>query len=284
MKKKMKIKFFNKYIYTQWSKSCAIVATVISTIFLFLPDFSCELQFIKYIVGILLLVFLGLAYIVMYCHFKRTRFLKLKINNTTVNVFFGDIFKLEGKKVIAFNEYFDTQVDDVIITHSSLHGQAIDNNYIKKKQFDKLVETNSELIKGEYCDKRKSGKKQKYIIGQIQPIDDYFALAFSKFTPQNEAYLHSNEYANCLLDMWKNLNRHYARFVVNIPLLGAGITRIIDNQEVTKQELLEIMLETLKISKMTFKEPSKINIVLDGGKDDENIYDFDFVKIREIFK
>lgn len=44
------------------------------------------------------------------------------------------------------------------------------------------------------------------------------------------------------------------------------------------------MLETLKISKMTFKEPSKINIVLDGGKDDENIYDFDFVKIREIFK
>ena len=83
-----------------------------------------------------------------------------------------------------------------------------------------------------------------------------------RLNDDNEAELLSNEYANCLLDMWKQLNKYYAQNTINIPLLGSGITRILDNIEVSNQELLEIMLETLKISKMTFKEPSQINIIL----------------------
>lgn len=280
----MKVKFFNKYIFTQWSKFCATVVAIISTAFLFIPDFPSDLQFIKYIIAGVLFLFLFFSYLFIYFHFGKTRHIKLKINNTNVNVLFGDIFNQQGKKVIAFNEYFDSQVDDVIISHNSLNGQVIDKNYIDKEEFDKNVEVNIDLIKGDYCYDRKSGKKQKYMIGQIQPFEDYFALAFSKFSPKNEAYLYSNDYACCLLEMWKNLNCYYAQNVVNIPLLGDGITRIKDNQNVTKQELLEIMLETLKISKMTFKEPSKINIVLYGGENDENIYEFDFIKIRDLFK
>ena len=84
--------------------------------------------------------------------------------------------------------------------------------------------------------------------------------------------------------MWRQLNAHYAQLTINIPLLGDGITRILDNTSITKQELLEIMLETLKISKMTFKEPSEINIVLYPGKNSENYKFYDLSKIKMMFR
>ena len=52
--------------------------------------------------------------------------------------------------------------------------------------------------------------------------------------------------------MWKHLNESNTQEVIYIPLLGAGITRIIDNSNVKLQELLEIMLKTLEISKQMF--------------------------------
>lgn len=84
--------------------------------------------------------------------------------------------------------------------------------------------------------------------------------------------------------MWRQLNTYYAQLTINVPLLGDGITRILDNTSITKQELLEIMLETLKISKMTFKEPSEINVVLYSGDNNSNYKYFDFSKIKMMFK
>lgn len=46
--------------------------------------------------------------------------ISLNIRGIKVNIRKGDIFKTNGWKVIAFNEYFDTQVDDVIIAHNTL--------------------------------------------------------------------------------------------------------------------------------------------------------------------
>ena len=39
----------------------------------------------------------------------------IKIGLTTVLVKSGDIFDEEGLKAVAFNEYFDTMVDDKVI-------------------------------------------------------------------------------------------------------------------------------------------------------------------------
>ena len=87
-----------------------------------------------------------------------------------------------------------------------------------------------------------------------------------------------------MLEMWRQLNTYYSQSIINIPLLGDGITRILDNTSITKQELLEIMLETLKISKMTFKEPSEVNIVLYAGLNNANHKYYDFSKIKMMFK
>jgi hypothetical protein len=46
----------------------------------------------------------------------------IKIDGTTVTVKAGDIFNEEGLKAIAFNEYFDTVVDNSFISERSLNG------------------------------------------------------------------------------------------------------------------------------------------------------------------
>ena len=277
-------KFFNKYCFEIWAKYCLTFFSILSTVMLFVPNIPDNKQFIKYIVAGCLVFLLLISYVLIYTYQIRSKKVKLIINNTEVNILFGDIFKCEGKKVIAFNEYFDTQVDDVIIAKKSLNGQLIINGLIDKDEFDKLVNDNDALVKDMNYSKRKQGKTQKYKLGQIQPYKDFFALAFTYFNDDNEAHLYSNQYSNCLLEMWKQLNKYYAQEEVNIPLLGAGITRILDNVEVSNQELLEIMLQTLRISKMTFKIPSKINIILYSGEKDKEMKKYDLIRIKSIFR
>lgn len=51
--------------------------------------------------------------------------ISLKINNSTLEIEEGDIFTENTFKIIAFNEFLDTQVDDVIISKQSLNGKNI---------------------------------------------------------------------------------------------------------------------------------------------------------------
>ena len=69
------------------------------------------------------------------------------------------------------------------------------------------------------------------------------------------------EYINCLIELWDELNVLYSQNIVVIPLLGAGTTRF-KGYDVDEQELLKIILWTFKISKNKFAYPSKICIVL----------------------
>lgn len=278
-------KIFNKFNYSIWARWCLSFFAVLSGVSLFIPNYPEGKEFIKYIIAGILLVFLILSYFVIAIYQAKSKMVKLHINNTEVNIFFGDIFEQKGKKVIAFNEYFDTESDDIIIAKKSLNGQVLDKGYIEKEKFDRAVEGNKDLIANGTNPKRKRGKTQKYKLGQIQQFNDYYALSFTKFDSENRATLSSIEYSTCLLEMWRQLNKIYAQNTVNIPLLGSGITRIIDSCNITNQELLEIMLQTLSISKMTFKEPSIINIVLYPGVDGKcDIKKYDFIRIKSIFK
>lgn len=273
----MKVHFFEKQILNDFYKFLSISSSILSLLFLFLPDLCfC----IKKILLVILVIFIIIVYFSIFIYYKFKRKIKLKINNTIVNIFFGDIFKMRGKKVIGFNEYFDTIVDESVIISSSLNGQLVKK--LGKDKIDDSLNKDKDLVPIEINKNRKKGKTKKYQLGTIHKIGDYFLLALTHFNEKNEAYLLSNDYAKCLLEMWKHLNESYAQEEIFIPLLGAGITRIIDNSNVELQELLEIMLKTLEISKLTFKEPSTINIVLFDRKN--SIHKFNFAKLKYLYK
>ena len=232
------------------------------------------------------LVALSFLYILGYI-FKSSGLdsLSLNLDGSTFEIAVGDIFEQspDDFKVIAFNEYFDTSVDDDLISKNSLNGQYLLRNYPNDndiQKFNTRLSNDPRLrhdIKETNVKRKMGGNTTRYDLGSIFKDDDYFLVAFSKFNDKNEANLRLTEYAQCLLKFWSEVNTLYNQKTVVLPLLGSGITRHKDSNA-TNQALLEVLIWTFKISKVKFKEPSKIRIVIRESQKGE----INFYKLKEL--
>lgn len=217
-----------------------------------------------------------LTFLIMWILANKKNEKNLKINSTNIVIKYGDLFEEEGLKVIAFNEFFDTQVDDKVIAASSLNGIFITEHSDGASTIDDKIDSEIRLkqsIISENVQRKSGGKTTKYQLGCVCPYNDYFLLAFSHFDDNNKAYISVEDYISCLMHMWNELDIYYAGRPIVIPLLGSGITRF-NNSEVTPQELLKYVVMTFKASKVKFNNTSSLTIILNEKiRDDINLYD-----------
>ncbi|MGF7431932.1 DUF6430 domain-containing protein [Thermoanaerobacterium thermosaccharolyticum] len=180
----------------------------------------------------------------------------IKIRGISVSIKQGNIFDASGWKVIPFNEYFDTTVNDKIISSTSLNGIFI-KNYVKdlKKLRDTIMSANEN---DSDLKKYKKDNRFAYPLGRIITFEDYMLLAFSHFNQQNIASISKSEYVCCLLTMWKEIRRTYANKPVFLPLIGSGITSFVDISEKSNLNLLKCMLYTLWESSEYINQPITI--------------------------
>ena len=272
---KRKVKFFDKDLFNNFLK----LTTTISVFFSFFTVIVDVDANYKIIVGLVILVLLSFIYIFMWYRANITTHVSISIENSTVEVKVGDIFNEDGLKVIGFNEYFDTIVDNEVISERSLNGIYIKNMVTDIHELDHLIEERLQDKTEGVNKKRKLGKLIKYKLGSIFKYkDEYLLTAFSKFDNDNRAYLFMNEYVNFLLNFWNEIDKVYAGKFVSIPLMGAGITRFKDYSNITEQDLLEMLIWSFKISRIKFPHPSKVSIIIhDSIKDKINFY-----KLREV--
>lgn len=87
-------------------------------------------------------------YIVSLIRANTLKKIKLNIKGSDFIIKQGDIFLQEGLKVINFNEYFDTIVDNKIIAKNSLNGKFITE---KVKDLEKLDSTIDEQLLNFIC-------------------------------------------------------------------------------------------------------------------------------------
>ncbi|WP_419039743.1 macro domain-containing protein [Parolsenella catena] len=209
----------------------------------------------------LLIMLAVFTVLVVSIHFVLARLyrerIELEINGNQVEIVEGDLFAQDGKKVIPFNEYFDSIVNDIIISRSSLNGAFIDCYVDDLDELRGAIEDDNssplpvDVYKG----------RRRYDLGTIKRFgEDYLLLAFSHFDGYNQAHLTMAEYERCLMNMWQELCRVYAGRSISLPLLGSGITRFSDVQRKSEGELLKCMLCTLSSTGQSFSKP--INIVL----------------------
>lgn len=260
-----KVNFFDTRIVKKFSDYTSTISTIFSLLLIFI-DIPTEN---KITLGIIFLFTLSLLYFGIWLKSNNLTEVNLDVEGSIVTVKAGDLFLQDGFKVIAFNEYFDTQVDDNIISHKSLNGLYIDNHLsgpisdldqsISNYNFDEdeILEVNQE---------RKVGKKQKYSLGTIFVNEDYLLTAFSKFDDKNRAFLTMPDYLGFLINFWDKVNRIYAQKSVSVPIFGSGITRIKEHKNISDEDLLKIMLWTFRISEMRFKFPAKLTIVIHKDK------------------
>lgn len=255
----MKVKIFNKKLWKEYYTFLSVISIIASLLFLFLkiPDdkeFICLFIFI---------VSLLIAFLIIWQRANSIKKVVLNINNSTLEIELGDIFEESGFKIISFNEFFDTQVDDVIISKNTLNGIYISRFYPQVAELDKIISADAhsaEQIVEET--NRKMGKSSKYKLGTIIKNGEYFLLALTHFGEDNRAFLEINDYIDSLLNMWNECDIHYGGNTVVLPLLGSGITRFRGYENITDQELLEIIIWTFSVSRIRFQYPAKVKVVL----------------------
>lgn len=257
-----------------WKDSIGIsigVLAVIETI-LAIADFSTgdiwkTSWYIR--LGVIVLVFILLCFTIAWnLSYKANKSISLKIRGIKVIIKEGDIFQTGGWKLIPLNEFFDTQVDDVVIAKNTLNGKYIMEYVQNIDDLKNAIKETKDTTSLKHT--LKNGRKN-FPLGRIITYKDYMLLAFSRFV-ENQAYLTHSEYEQCLRTMWQEISRTYANQPVTIPLLGSGITRFEHISEKNNTHLLRCILCTLKTSTVQINQP--ITIVLTKETlDNINLYD-----------
>lgn len=264
----MKVKFLEKNVRNKFWIYFSVISGILSFILLFniIPDdYKVCLNCIGYTAFVLLFI----IYLIIWYRANNLMDINFDIDGSNVNIKCGDLFLENGLKTIPFNEYFDTEVDDKIISNKSLNGIYI-NRFFKNKvhELDSFIVDNSDDsdIIDSQCSRLQGGKRIKFKLSTIIVYDDFIITAFSKFDEHNRATLTMPEYIEFLINFWDRVNRIYAQKNVSVPIFGSGITRIKEHKNISDEDLLKIMLWTFRLSEMKFKYPAKLSIIVHEDK------------------
>lgn len=263
-----KVGFFDRRVIENFLKITSVISATLSLLVLFVDiSAECKTTYGWIFIGLLILI-----YLVIWVWSNNLNKIDINIEGSEVTIKVGDIFLEPGLKAIAFNEYFDTLVDNKIIAEGSLNGIFIKKHLgVPVSDLDHHIENcpfdSSEIL--ERNTDRKLGKKVRHQIGTICVYKDFLLTAFSKFDDDNKAVLTMPEYLEFLINFWDKVNNVYAQQSVSTPIFGSGITRIKGHKSISDEDLLKIMLWTFRISEMRFKYPARLTVVIHKDKIDK---------------
>jgi len=193
-----------------------------------------------------------------------------------IEIVFGDIFNQEGIRVIPANEYFDSKLG-LPVSEKSLHGIFIKKCFGGHSEpFDKQAESGLSGKNFDVVDKKSDGKLNKYEIGTSLLMEadtnKYLVFAFAHTNTETcKAYIDVKDTWIALHEMWNSLRNVSGGEIVNLPLIGSGISGLgLPTRDILNLIILSAITET------KHKEVTKlIRIVLHRDR-------FDDLDLREI--
>lgn len=213
--------------------------------------------------GYLTVLFLVAVCYAFYANRSKSR-IDLKLSEKVkATVYFGDLFKSEEIIVIPVNEYFDTIVDDRIVSSKTLHGIFI-RNIFGGDEADLQKQITKALVKYEPLEvnlERTSGNKKRYPLGTVCQVTKgnktFYLVALTRFNEKHRAEVKNSEYQKVLCDLFSFIEQNSQGRKINIPLIGAGHSGV----TLSKQKLLEFLLFSISL-KDDLTLISGVNVVL----------------------
>ena len=270
----MKVNILDKKLWQSFFPYTSGVLVIYTILSFFINDNKYKETCGEVIIAILACIFFYMLYKANFINK-----IKLKINLIEVEIFYGDLFDQKGLKLIPFNEYFDTIVDNEIISENSLNGVFIDKHYQNNiGTLNSLICKKLDKTSFKENPSRIKGKTKKYKLGTTIEIEkNYILTALTHFNDNNEASLSTIEYLHFLNILCKQISVIYSNRIINIPLIGSGISRIGNNLKY--EDYLFQIINSLNLSEFSQSSRAKINIVLHkDSKKEVNLY-----KMKSIF-
>jgi len=188
--------------------------------------------------------------------------LKIKNTDTQVKILFGDLFAVDGMKVIPANEFFDSEIGDPV-SPKSLHGVFI-NKVLggQSSAFDMLVERSLQNTEYEMV-QRNRGKERKYPIGTtvVAVCDNTTYLIPASTKTHLETLKAKSDVAilwKALEGLWDSVRTNAGGYPVNLPLIGGGLAGI----GLPTFQLLEIIIMSIVNETKKAEITKEVRIVL----------------------
>jgi len=183
--------------------------------------------------------------------------------NTTIEILFGDLFRMDGIKIISVNEFFDSKLGKPV-SEKSLHGIFIKQAFGGHPQsFDAQVD--AELSKYPSIDVTSKiyGKNKSYEIGTTVMVsvnnDAYLLFALSKTdTVTCKASSDVTKMWVALHGAWKRARIEAGGHDINIALVGSGLAGL----GLPTRDLLNLIILSAITETKTQEITRKIRIVL----------------------
>lgn len=257
-------------VWKRIKQSSSWTFAVLSILFTFIPEkyfetfplklnISVEKNILMNRIFAFIVIFI-IIFIVYWIGLKKRKEIVIKGKNYKIIVRYDNLWEMNNcKKLISFDECFTTDVGDAPweIKPGSICGQYLTSNPSVTQNISNMITAvGLKPAKG----KSKFQGKQKYESGSIVPNGDYLLMAFAKLNQNGKGELTREEYLDSLDLMWREIYKYYSYKDVCIPILGSGITRV-NQDEYSQQQLLDLMIESYKLSAYKVKAKNKLYIV-----------------------
>lgn len=275
--KKAAVPVFDKRLRKEYGVTLSFVCGIISGVSIIVADYISQYRVLVVVVYLVLLLVIFVA-LYLRANFIAYGRIRKKLGKVILYIEYGDLFQAKGLIAISFNEYFDTIVGEGIISPHTLNGKFLNKSDIDPKEIARSIEQDNRLKKYEngFNSERKRGNKKKFSLGTVHRYKDFLLVAFSKFDEENHAYLSLEEYFSGLLNFWRQVSEVYegARSIA-ISLMGSGITRLKSGTKLTPEDLLDLIIVSLKYSQDSFAYGTQVKVILHESMQDYiNLYSF----------
>lgn len=205
-----------------------------------------------------------------------TGFLKNRVEiknhgfDTEIFVEFTDLFEQEGWKAVGVNDFFDSIVDEDLVSSKSLHGHIIrtfwpDNRDTWQKQINSSLKSEQPTKES-----RPKGNNRRYPIGTTgcATVDDnkFLFVALGRTDSSNNVTTASAEtLISAVRGMLTKARAVCSYEPLSIPLMGSGLARVGIKTSVLVDLILAAVLEETKQGKVT----GTITVVLPATKKGE---------------
>ena len=243
-----------------FSKCCVIKKDLIenSQYLSWLDADGCNIAIMR------LALFAGLFLISVLLSWGYTYIKKAKIegNNYSVVVEYGNLLdKKNGQRLINFDECYTPTVGTgtADIKKDSVCGQYLLQN--------PGLDVQAMLLNNGVKPCRRKSKYNNsvcYEPGTIVANGDDLLMAFTRLEANGKSMKFTvEEYLKCLSFMWEEIDNNYNNKDVYIPVLGSGIARFENGTSTSmpKQELVDLMISSYKLSPHKLKNSNTLHIV-----------------------
>lgn len=241
--------------------NCSIVNKEIiesSKYFSWLDVDAFNITIMKFLVFAALMV----GAILISCGYSLIRKERIEGNNYSILVEYGNLLKKKkGQKLINFDECFTGTVGirTADIKKDTVCGQYLIQN--PNLNVQALI-----AASGVKPCRRKSKYNNStcYEPGTIVANGDDLLMAFTRLESNGKSMKFTvEEYLKCLSLLWEEIDNNYNNKDVYIPVLGSGVARFENgiSQSIPKQELVDLMVSSYKLSPHKLKNKNTLHIV-----------------------